>query len=60
MKRLIDLVALGWESSAGAKAELELTPQSPNQLQLKWWTTQFGRQEALSSAMAVLMRLKTP
>jgi curved DNA-binding protein CbpA len=51
---------LEWESSAGAKGELELTLRSPNQLQLKWWTTQFGRQEALSSGMAVLMRLKTP
>jgi hypothetical protein len=51
---------LGWESSAGAKGEVELTLLSPNQLQVKWWTTQFGRQEALSSGMAVLMRLKTP
>jgi len=51
---------LGWESTAGAKGEVELTLQSPNQMQVKWWTTQFGRQEALSSGLAVLMRLKTP
>jgi hypothetical protein len=51
---------LDWESSAGARGQLELTLRSPNQLQVKWWTTQFGRQEALSSGMAVLMRLRTP
>ena len=51
---------LNWESSAGARGQLELTLRSPNQLQVKWWTLQFGRQEALSSGMAVLMRLRTP
>jgi hypothetical protein len=51
---------LEWESSAGARGELELMLRSPNQLQVKWWTTQFGRHEALSSGMAVLMRLRTP
>jgi DnaJ domain len=51
---------LDWESSAGARGRLELTLRSPNQLQVKWWATQFGRQEALSSGMAVLMRLRTP
>ena len=51
---------LDWESGAGARGQLELTLRSPNQLQVKWWTTQFGRQEALSSGMAVLMRLRTP
>ena len=51
---------LDWESTTGAKGELELTLRSPNQLQVRWWTTQFGRQEALSSGMAVLVRLKTP
>jgi hypothetical protein len=51
---------LDWESGAGAKGELELTLRSPNQMQVKWWTTKFGRQEALTSGMAVLMRLKTP
>ncbi len=49
---------LTWESSSGAKGDLELTLRSPHQLEVKWWTTQFGRQEALSSGMAVLMRLK--
>jgi hypothetical protein len=51
---------LGWQSTGGAKGELELTLRSPDQLQVTWWTTQFGKQEALSSGMAVLMRLKTP
>jgi hypothetical protein len=51
---------LEWESSGGAKGELELTLKSPDQLQVTWWTTQFGKQEALSSGMAVLMRLKAP
>jgi hypothetical protein len=51
---------LDWESSVGARGQLELMLRSPNQLQVKWWTTQFGRQEALSSGMAVLMRLRTP
>jgi hypothetical protein len=51
---------LGWESRAGAKGEVELTLLSPDQLQVKWWTTRFGKQEALSSGMAVLMRRKTP
>jgi len=50
---------LEWESRAGAKGELELTLKSPDRLQVTWWTTQFGQQEALSSGMAVLMRLKT-
>jgi DnaJ-like protein len=51
---------LDWESNAGAKGELELTLQAPNRLLVKWWTTQFGRLEVLSSGMAVLMRLKNP
>jgi hypothetical protein len=51
---------LGWESSAGAKGEVELTLLLPNQLQVKWWTTQFGRRESLSSGLAVLMRQKAP
>lgn len=51
---------LQWETSAGAKGELQLTLRSPNQLQVEWWTTQFGAQEALSSGKAVLMRLKAP
>jgi DnaJ domain len=50
---------LEWESRAGAKGELELTLKSPDELRVRWWTTQFGKQEALSSGMAVLMRLKT-
>jgi hypothetical protein len=51
---------LDWESSSGAKGELDLTLRSPNQLQVRWWTTQFGRQEALGSGAAVLVRLETP
>jgi curved DNA-binding protein CbpA len=51
---------LDWESSNGARGQLELTLRSPNQLQVKWWTTQFGKQEALTSGMAVLIRLRTP
>jgi hypothetical protein len=51
---------LNWESGSGAKGELDLTLRSPNQMQVKWWTTQFGSQEALGSGMAVLVRLKTP
>ena len=51
---------LHWESSSGAKGELDLTLRSPGQMQVKWWTTQFGTQESLGSGMAVLMRLKTP
>jgi hypothetical protein len=49
---------LEWESRAGAKGELELTLKSPDRLQVTWWTTQFGQQEALSSGMAMLIRLK--
>jgi len=51
---------LHWESSSGAKGELDLTLRSPGQMQVKWWTTQFGTQESLGSGMAVLVRLKTP
>lgn len=51
---------LTWESGTGAQGELELTLGTPNQLQVKWWTTKFGRQEALSSGTAVLMRLRAP
>lgn len=51
---------LDWESGAGAKGEFHLTLRSPNQMQVKWWTTHFGTQEALGSGMAVLVRLKTP
>jgi hypothetical protein len=51
---------LDWESSNGARGQLELTLRSPNQIQVKWWTTQFGKQEALTSGMAVLIRLRTP
>jgi len=52
--------ALEWESNAGARGELELTLQAPNRLLVKWWTTRFGRREALSSGMAGLTRLKVP
>jgi hypothetical protein len=51
---------LHWESSSGAKGELDLTLRSSGQMQVKWWTTQFGTQESLGSGMAVLVRLKTP
>jgi hypothetical protein len=51
---------LAWESGAGAKGELELTLQVPNRLLVKWWTTQFGRQEALTSGMARLTLLRNP
>jgi hypothetical protein len=51
---------LNWESSSGAKGELDLTLRSPNQMHVRWWTTQFGRQETLGSGMAVLVRLNTP
>ena len=51
---------LDWESSSGAKGELDLTLRSPDQMQVKWWTTQFGTQESLGSGTAVLVRLKTP
>ena len=51
---------LNWESSSGAKGQLDLTLRSPDQMNVKWWTTQFGTQEALGSGMAVLVRLKTP
>jgi hypothetical protein len=51
---------LYWESSSGAKGEFDLTLRSPDQMNVKWWTTQFGTQEALGSGMAVLVRLKTP
>lgn len=51
---------LDWESTSGAKGEFDLTLPSPDQMRVKWWTTQFGTQEALGSGMAVLVRLKTP
>jgi curved DNA-binding protein CbpA len=57
---LADTAKLHWESSFGARGEVELTLRSPNQMQVTWWTTQFGTLEALGSGTAMLVRLKTP
>ena len=51
---------LDWESASGAKGQFHLTLRSPTQMQVRWWTTQFGTQEALGSGIAVLVRLQTP
>jgi curved DNA-binding protein CbpA len=47
---------LQWVSADGAAGQVELTLRAPNLLQVAWWTTRFGRHNALSSGTAVLIR----
>jgi hypothetical protein len=51
---------VGIESSTEEKGEVEMTLLSRRHLQLMWWITQFGSQEALSSGIVMLMRLRMP
>jgi curved DNA-binding protein CbpA len=44
-----------WSSGNGAKGVLEMTLRRPGLMSVAWWTTEFGRQQQLTSGGAVLV-----
>jgi hypothetical protein len=51
-----DSATLAWKSIDGAGGEMDLFLDSPNSLQVTWWTTKRGRRTDLSSDAATLRR----
>jgi hypothetical protein len=49
------LVRAEWSSENGARGVLEMTPRRAGMMSLAWWTTEFGRQQQLTSGSAVLV-----
>jgi curved DNA-binding protein CbpA len=47
---------LKWVAEDGANGQLKMVLRGSNSLEVTWWTTAFGRQTALTSGTAVLMR----
>ncbi|MGA2119721.1 MAG: J domain-containing protein [Bryobacteraceae bacterium] len=55
-----DSARLNWTAANGARGQVELTLRGPNQMIVTWWTTELGRQEALASGTARLVRQQAP
>jgi len=51
-----DVATLKWVSDDGAKGEMKVTLRGSNSIEVTWWTTAFGRQTALTSGTAELVR----
>jgi hypothetical protein len=49
-----------WVGRDNARGRAEMTLQGPDVLHVTWWTTAFGRQAALGSGSAVLIRQQVP
>ncbi|MGC9950108.1 MAG: DnaJ domain-containing protein [Bryobacteraceae bacterium] len=47
---------LNWMSEDGAKGQLKIALRDSDSIEVTWWTTAFGRQTALTSGTAVLVR----
>lgn len=52
-------VSLIWTSDDGASGEMKVLLRDVNSMDVTWWTTAFGRQTALTSGTAVLVRQQT-
>ena len=54
-----DSLRADWTAPDGAKGILQMTLESPSAINVAWWTTEFGRQQRLTSGSAELVRLQT-
>jgi hypothetical protein len=54
-----DATTLMWVSDDGANGRLKMVLQHSNSMEVTWWTTALGRQTALTSGTAVLVRQQT-
>jgi curved DNA-binding protein CbpA len=51
-----DVTTLKWVSDDGANGQMKMVLRGSNSMEVTWWTTAFGRQTALTSGTAVLVR----
>jgi curved DNA-binding protein CbpA len=51
-----DITTLKWVSDDGAHGQMKVVLRGSNSMEVTWWTTAFGRQTALTSGTAVLVR----
>jgi hypothetical protein len=51
-----DATALQWVSDDGANGQMKAVLRGANSMEVTWWTTTFGRQTALTSGTALLVR----
>jgi curved DNA-binding protein CbpA len=51
-----DITTLKWVSDDGANGQMKVVLRGSNSMEVTWWTTAFGRQTALTSGTAVLVR----
>jgi len=51
-----DVTTLRWMSDDGASGQMKMVLRESNSMEVTWWTTAFGRQTALTSGTAVLVR----
>lgn len=47
---------LGWVSDDGAQGQLQMVLHDSNSMEVRWWTSAFGRRTALTSGTARLVR----
>ena len=52
-------ISLAWTSDDGASGQMKIVLRDANSMDVTWWTTAFGRQTALTSGTAVLVRQQT-
>jgi hypothetical protein len=51
-----DITTLKWVSDDGASGQMKVLLRGSNSMEVTWWTTAFGRQTALTSGTAILVR----
>jgi len=54
------VTTLKWVSEDGAGGQMKIVLRDSNSMEVTWWTTAFGRQTALTSGTAVLLRQRVP
>jgi curved DNA-binding protein CbpA len=51
-----NVTTIKWASDDGASGQMKIVLRESNSMEVTWWTTAFGRQTALTSGTAVLVR----
>jgi hypothetical protein len=51
-----DITTIRWVSDDGANGQMKIALRESNSMEVTWWTTTLGRQTALTSGTAVLVR----
>jgi hypothetical protein len=51
-----DITTIKWASDDGANGQMRIELHDSNSMAVTWWTTTLGRQTALTSGTAVLVR----